>query len=203
MILGADGVDIVAHQGTLSSRQNFVRGDTSPTPVDAPNRTRSAFLQPSTTAVRNEGSLEVGSQGAPVNAEVEDTASQTEVSAPEVSAWVSTSEVAALQEVSGASQEKMLARPPLYGILAALGASVGYAVLMVARCKGFLNELAPKAPLSGFMRSHLEKSNWANGEPRRKNRRGAAKFCGGATSLKVVGVSEQNVGIGGVHPDPP
>jgi len=86
-------------------------------------------------------------------------------------------------------------RPPLYGILSAIAASLGYAVLMIMRFKGWLHELAPKPPLSGFMRSHLDRATSENGQSRRKNRKTIAKFCPSrfnAQAAQVAGTIEEN-----------
>merc|ERR1719443_396570 len=103
MVLGVDGVDIVAHHVSLQSRQKIVRGVTQRV------LTTTSSVPPQT------------SEQAPA--------------APEVAI---SSAARDLQD------DDQIARPPLYGVLAALGASVGYAILMAMRCKGFLFELGPK-----------------------------------------------------------
>jgi len=44
-------------------------------------------------------------------------------------------------------EEKGTRHPPLHGILAAVAASLGWAVLMLLKCKGFINELSPSLHL--------------------------------------------------------
>lgn len=72
-------------------------------------------------------------------------------------------------------EQESVARPPLYGILAALAASLGYALLMVLRCKGFMNELTAKNPPAGFTPSH--RATRANGQSRRNTKKATARFC--------------------------
>lgn len=73
--------------------------------------------------------------------------------------------------------------PAFYAILSALGASLGYIVMMIVRCKGLLDELAPKQPIREFMRSNLECPTRKQKESRRKNGRTGARFC----STNMVG----------------
>jgi len=67
--------------------------------------------------------------------------------------------------------------PPLHGILAAAAASLGWALLMWMKCKGFINELSPKSPLAGFMRSHLERPTSVSLQAGLSGRKTAARFC--------------------------
>lgn len=77
-----------------------------------------------------------------------------------------------------------IARPPLYGVLAALAASLGYALLMVTRCKGFMNELTLKQPLAGFMHSH--RATRENGQSRRNDKKATARFCPSRFNREVL-----------------
>jgi len=74
-------------------------------------------------------------------------------------------------------EEEGTRHPPLHGIVAAVAASLGWGVLMLLKCKGFIHELSPKSPLTGFMRSHLERRTSANGQSRRNHRKSTARFC--------------------------
>jgi len=82
-------------------------------------------------------------------------------------------------------QEQRLDTPPLYGVLSALGASIGYAILMIMRCKGFMQELSPKQPVTDFMQAHSQRH--ARGDVHSgRARKGRALFCGSTRARDVA-----------------
>lgn len=84
-------------------------------------------------------------------------------------------------------------QPALYARLSALGASLGFVFMMIMKCKGLLAELAPKAPLSGFVRSHLDRPTRGSGEHGRKRARGGARFCSSRVSRAAPSLTTATV----------
>lgn len=68
------------------------------------------------------------------------------------------------------------AQPPLFALVSALGASLGYMIMMIMRCKSFLAELAPKQPLRQFVLASLERPLASRGSARRIKAKGSSRF---------------------------
>jgi len=92
------------------------------------------------------------------------------------------------------------AMPTALAVLSALGASIGYLVMMIMRCKGLLRELAPKQPLKEFMPSYREPTR-VRGEPHRKRGKGV-RLCSSRVRTVPLPVP-MATGAQGVVPQPP
>jgi hypothetical protein len=74
-------------------------------------------------------------------------------------------------------------RPPTYALLSAIGASIGYIIMIIKRCKGFLDELAPKQQLAEFVLHQLECQR--RHQSRHGKRQGKTRFCSSRAKLDV------------------
>jgi len=186
MVLGIDGVDIVARQVPLPKHLR-------PAPLaQPPSAPPSANVENGLTE-----SLGEMHRWALPGEEVR----HPEVSMPAISTARPLPEDATSSPLL-LRDEMGVGRPPLYGIISAIAASLGYALLMMFKCKGCISELAPKPPLLGFMRSHLDKRN---GQSRRNTRKGGARFCPGRFNVNAnlaVDASAQIVTSGGADANP-
>lgn len=73
--------------------------------------------------------------------------------------------------------EERRSPPASYALLSALGASLGYIVMMISRCKGLMNELAPKQPFRQFLLPHVERPVQGRGNAHRSKGKSNARFC--------------------------